>query len=332
MSERARHPALSRRRFLGYCGAGTAAVLLGTGWWDTIAYAAPRLYANPFTLGVASGDPAPDGVVLWTRLAVEPFAPDGLGGMPPATYPVQYQVAADERFADVVKAGTVFASPELGYSVHPEVHGLQPGREYWYRFRVRDQLSPTGRTRTAPAPGTMPDSLSFGVASCQSYHAGHYTAYQHLATEDLDLVVHLGDYIYEESYGFTTDHDGNPLPDYMLDECADLTAYRLQYALYKSDPQLQAAHALCPWIHTFDDHEVEDGWQAGASKPDTEPDQDPAVFRQRKAARVPGDVREPAAAAHADPGRPGHPHPPPSRLWRARRHHHAGLAAVPVRA
>ncbi|WP_026875583.1 alkaline phosphatase D family protein [Jiangella gansuensis] len=284
MSERAHSRRLDRRRFLGYSGAGAAAVMLGTGWWDTIAYSAPRLPGNPFTLGVASGDPGPGSVVLWTRLAVDPFAQDGLGGMPNATYPVQYQVATDERFANVVKAGTVFASPELGYSVHPEVHGLQPGRHYWYRFRFRNLLSPVGRTRTAPAPGTMPDSFSFAVASCQSYHGGHYTAFQRMAEEDLDLVLHLGDYIYEESYGFSTDHDGNPIPDYMLGECFDLTAYRLQYSLYKSDRHLQAAHAACAWITTFDDHEVEDGWMADASKPDTEPDQDPAVFRQRKAA------------------------------------------------
>ncbi|MFD0856726.1 alkaline phosphatase D family protein [Actinomadura adrarensis] len=282
MRERDRNRGLSRRRFLGYSSAGAAAVMLGSGWWDTNAYADVRPSGYPFTLGVASGDPAPDSVVLWTRLAVDPLAPDGMGGMPAKRIPVLYQVATDERFSNVVKAGTVFASPELGYSVHPEVHGLKPGRHYWYRFRVGKEVSPVGRTRTAPAPGTMAASLTFGVASCQSYHGGHYTAYKHMAEEDLDLVLHLGDYIYEESYGFTTDHDGNPLPEYMLDEVMTLTRYRLQYALYKSDPHLQAAHARCAWINTFDDHEVEDGWQADRSKADTEPDQDPAVFRQRK--------------------------------------------------
>ncbi|NIK54700.1 alkaline phosphatase D family protein [Kribbella shirazensis] len=284
MPETGRSRALSRRRFLGYSGAAATGVLLGAGQWDTIAYSTPLLSGYPFTLGVASGDPTPDSVVLWTRLAVEPLAPDGNGGMPPCRMPVLYQVATDENFAHVVKAGTAFAAPELGYSVHPEVYGLQPGRHYWYRFRVGNQLSPVGRTRTAPAPGTMPSLLRFGFASCQSYHGGHYTAYQHLAEEDLDLVLHLGDYIYEESYGFSTDHDGKPLPEYMLDEVTTLTGYRLQYALYKSDPHLQAAHAASAWINTFDDHEVEDGWVAGASKADTEPDQDPAVFRQRKLA------------------------------------------------
>ncbi|MFC4005216.1 alkaline phosphatase D family protein [Prauserella oleivorans] len=279
-----RRSSFSRRRFLGASGAGAAAVLLGTGWWDASVSAAPRLGGYPFTMGVASGDPAPDGVVLWTRLAVDPFASDGKGGMPDKIIPVLWQVATDERFADVVKAGTAFATPELGHSVHPEVHGLEPGRHYWYRFRVGNELSPVGRTRTAPALATMPSSLAFAVASCQSYHGGHYTAYQRMAEEDLDLVLHLGDYIYEEAYGFTADHDGKPLPEYMLGETVDLTGYRLQYSLYKSDRHLQSAHALCPWIVTFDDHEVEDGWSEDRSKSDSEPDQDPAVFLRRRAA------------------------------------------------
>ncbi|NED97970.1 twin-arginine translocation signal domain-containing protein [Phytoactinopolyspora alkaliphila] len=279
MNSPGRPRSISRRRFLGYSSAGAAAVMLGTGWWSASS-AAPRLRGNPFTLGVASGDPAPGSVVLWTRLAVEPFAPDGMGGMPDRAIPVQYQVAADERFSSVIRAGVAFATPELGHSVHPEVHGLEPGRHYWYRFRVGSEISPIGRTRTAPAPGAMPDSLSFAFASCQSYHGGHYTAFQHMVNEDLDLVVHLGDYIYEQSYGFTTDHDGNPLPEYMLGECHDLTDYRLQYALYKADVHLQAAHASCPWLTTFDDHEIVNNW-AGADP--SRPDQDPAVFRQRRA-------------------------------------------------
>ncbi|NEE04719.1 alkaline phosphatase D family protein [Phytoactinopolyspora halotolerans] len=279
---RASSRSLSRRRFLGYSGAGAAAVMLGTGWWNT-APAAARVSGFPFTLGVASGDPASDSVVLWTRLAVEPFAPDGRGGMPDEVIPVHYQVAADERFSSVVRGGVAFATPELGHSVHPEVHGLEPGREYFYRFRVGRELSPVGRTVTAPEPGATPASLTFAVASCQSYHGGYYTAYQRMAEEDVDLVVHLGDYIYERSYGFTEDHYGNPLPEYMRGECFDLTAYRLQYALYKSDEHLQAAHARCPWLTTFDDHEVEDNFAGDVSRPDNEPDQDPAVFRRRRA-------------------------------------------------
>lgn len=279
------HCTLRRRRFLGYSAAGTAAVMLGTGAWGSSAVAGPRMSGNPFTLGVASGDPTPDGMVLWTRLATDPLAADGHGGMPNRRIPVTYQVAADERFRQVVKAGTVIASPELGHSVHPEIHGLTPNRPYWYRFRVGDEISPTGRTRTSPAPGTMPASLTFAIASCQSYEAGHYTAYQHMAEEDLDLVVHLGDYIYEKSYvDDPVLHSGEPLPDHLRDECYDLPRYRLQYALYKSDDHLQDAHALCPWLTTFDDHEVEGNWRADQSKPDDEPDQDPVIFLRRRAA------------------------------------------------
>ena len=273
----------TRRRFLGYSGAGAAAVLLGIGAVpDAEASAGVRGY--PFTLGVASGDPLADSVVLWTRLALDPLAPDGRGGMPNRKIPVQYQVAEDERFRRVVRAGVAFATPELGHSVHPEVGGLRPDREYWYRFRVGREVSPVGRTRTAPAPGTLPASLRFATASCQSYEAGFYTSLQHMAEEDLDLVVHLGDYIYEESYvPEPILHDGTPMPDYLRTECFDLDRYRLQYGLYKSDPHLQAAHAMCPWLTTFDDHEVENDWLGPRSEPDDEPDQDPAVFAKRKA-------------------------------------------------
>ncbi|HEX6686724.1 MAG TPA: alkaline phosphatase D family protein [Candidatus Limnocylindrales bacterium] len=271
---------LSRRRFLGYSGAGATAVLLGTGLWDATVASAKTIGGYPFALGVASGDPAPDSVVLWTRLAVDPLAPDGRFGVPGETIPVLYQVAADENFADVVRAGVAFATPQLGHSVHPEVYGLEPGRHYWYRFRVGNEVSPVGRTRTAPALGSTPAQLRFGFASCQSYEAGHYTGYKHMADEDLDLVLHLGDYVYEKS--FVVDprlHNGLPLPEHLRRECFTLTQYREQYALYKSDEHLQAAHAMCPWIFTFDDHEVVNDWRA-----DVHTGQTPEAFRQRKAA------------------------------------------------
>lgn len=275
----------SRRRFFGYTGAGAAAILLGTGAWDTAAAAPARLGGYPFTLGVASGDPQPDGVVLWTRLAPEPLAPDGRGGMPERLVPVRYEVATDERFRHVVRRGVAHATPRLGHSVHPEIHGLEPGRDYWYRFFVGREVSPVGRTRTAPLPHQSPEALRFAVASCQSYEAGYYTSLQHLANEDLDLVLHLGDYIYEESYieNPVFHHNGEPLYDYLLTECFDLPRYRLQYSLYKLDEHLQAAHARFPWVHTFDDHEIENNWWADNSQKDDEPDQDPEVFRQRKA-------------------------------------------------
>ena len=280
MSNQFHAKGVGRRRFLGYSTAGATAVMLGTGAWSTNAYAETPPRQDPFTLGVASGDPAPDGVVLWTRLATEPLAADGRGGMPERRFPVQYQVSEDPGFTRIVRSGTVVASPELGHSVHPEIHGLQPSRHYWYRFRVGEHLSPVGRTRTAPELGTTPSSLNFAIASCQSYEAGFYTAYQHMAEEDLDLVVHLGDYIYEKSYVEEPIlHTGEPLPDYLRTQCYDLPRYRLQYALYKADPLLQDAHAMCPWVTTFDDHEVAAIWPYV-----DDPSEMPADYNERKAA------------------------------------------------
>jgi len=138
---------MTRRKALGLGGASAAAVLLGTGAWSAAgAFAAPRS-GGLFTLGVASGDPAPDGVVLWTRLARDPFAVDGKGGMPATPVRVEYEVALDERFRSVVRRGSVVATPELGHSVHPEIHGLAPDHEYFYRFRTGGEISPPVRNR-----------------------------------------------------------------------------------------------------------------------------------------------------------------------------------------
>lgn len=275
-------PALGRRSFLGFAGASAGAVLLGTGTWDTSALAAPRIDRDPFTLGVGSGDPRPDGVVLWTRLAPRPLAADGRGGLDDRPVRVHYEVATDERFRRVVRRGSVVARAELGHSVHPEISGLDPDRVHWYRFRTGRHLSPVGRTRTSPRAGSSPRELRFAFASCQQWQAGHYTAYEHMAREDLDLVVHLGDYIYER--GFTTNVRGVALPAPFRKETFDLARYRLQYALYKSDPALQAAHAAFPWVHTMDDHEVENNYAGSVSQVDKEPDQDRRVFRRRRAA------------------------------------------------
>src|SRR5688572_4162533 len=212
------------------------------------AAAAQRFGDYPFTLGIASGDPTHDGVVLWTRLAPRPF--EG-GGMPSRPAVVQWVVATDERMDRVVKRGAVLATPELGHSVHVEVKGLKPSRWYWYQFKVGNEHSPVGRTRTASAPGTMED-LRFAFVSCQHYAQGFYYAHKHLAEEDLDFAVHLGDYIYE---GRSTGTIGRPhLPDV---ETTTLQDYRIRYATYKSDPYLQAVHASFPWIVTWDDHETE---------------------------------------------------------------------------
>jgi len=210
----------------------------------------------PFTLGIASGDPLPDSVVLWTRLAPDPL--NG-GGMPNRPVPVQWEVSTDERFRSVAQRGTTLARPENGHSVHVEVRGLEPARWYWYRFMVRNDISPIGRTRTAPAPQTGGDALRFAFASCQMYEHGYFTAYRHMAGEDLDLVVHLGDYIYEYGPNVYRVRSGNVrLHD--GPEVSSVDSYRNRYALYKSDPDLQDAHAAFPWIVTLDDHEVENNF------------------------------------------------------------------------
>src|SRR5690606_1078205 len=152
---------------------------------------------DPFTLGVASGDPSPDGVVLWTRLAPDPLADDGHGGMPRRNVEVHWQVATDERFAHVVASGTEIATPYNAHAVHAEPVGLEPGREYFYRFRTGRHLSPVGRTRTAPHPYVFGPDLRVAAASCAHYEQGLFTAYRAIAEDDPDLVLHLGDYIYE---------------------------------------------------------------------------------------------------------------------------------------
>ncbi|MGH2604662.1 MAG: alkaline phosphatase D family protein, partial [Dehalococcoidia bacterium] len=214
--------------------------------------AAAKFSAYPFSLGIASGDPAPDSVVLWTRLAPRPLEPGG--GMPAQPVEVAWQVAENEGMSRIVRSGTAIANPEWGHAVHVEVDGLRPAREYWHRFTVARDTSPTGRTRTLPAANTMPDRLRFAFASCQHFEAGLYTAFEHMAREDLDLIVHLGDYIYEggERDSSLRRHNGP--------EIVTLDDYRARYALYKMDPALQAAHAVAPWIVTWDDHEVENNY------------------------------------------------------------------------
>lgn len=271
-----------RRRFLALGGIAAGSAVLAAGPASAMSAGSNGRVVLPgyvFTLGVASGDPTPDGVVLWTRLAPDPLALDGLGGMPGRAVNVWWEVAEDESFRRVVRRGVERAAPEWAHSVHAEVRGLRPDRVYWYRFRVADQVSPVGRTRTAPRPGTMLRSLSFAFVSCQAYPDGYFTAYEHLAREDVALVVHLGDYIYE---GGGVGTIGRPhLP---ATETFSLTDYRIRFAQYKLDPALRAAHASAPWVVAPDDHEVENNWAGDHSQPDTEPDQDPAVFRLRRAA------------------------------------------------
>ncbi len=209
--------------------------------------AQPRFEKNPFTLGVASGYPQADGIVLWTRLAPDPL--NG-GGMPNAAVEVTWEIADSKSFANVLRKGVTRATPDLAHSVHVEINGLQAARTYWYRFHAGAATSSVGRFRTAPAADAANERLRFALASCQQYEQGYYTAYRHMAREDLDLVVHVGDYIYEASWG------NDLVRRHGSGEAISLDDYRNRYALYKSDADLQAAHAAFAWLVTWDDHEV----------------------------------------------------------------------------
>jgi alkaline phosphatase D len=247
---------LDRRRFLATSSAWAAATLWA-GRAQGITLKNPPLGGYPFTLGVASGDPSPDGMVLWTRLAPKPL--DG-GGMPAANVAVDWVVAEDEKLTKVVQQDTATATPEWGHSVHVEVQGLKPDRWYFYQFRVGNETSPVGKTRTMPLQESLPDKLNFAFASCQHYESGLYTAYQHMLRDDLDLVIHLGDYIYEGAGKATgiRKHVG-PLIKTVND-------YRNRHAQYKGDKDLQAMHAAAPWLVTWDDHEFENNYAGSISQ------------------------------------------------------------------
>lgn len=261
---------LTRRAFLRRISA-TGAIILWPELMVRSLWRRPTFASYPFSLGVASGDPLPDSVVLWTRLAPDPLRG---GGMPEEDVQVEWVVAQDERLTRVVKRGTALAPAALAHSVHLEVSGLEPDRWYWYQFRVAGEASPVGRTRTAPPLEADPRLLRFAFASCQHYEQGFYTAYRHLANEDLDLVFHLGDYIYENS-GVR-----EQVRFHTYTELATLQDYRNRLALYKTDPDLQAAHAAFPWVVTWDDHEVDNDY-AGKISENNDPE---AAFLQRRAA------------------------------------------------
>ncbi|WP_337590142.1 alkaline phosphatase D family protein [Janibacter hoylei] len=248
---------LSRRHVLaGGLAAGTIATTsaVATAAPSPLLVATGPVRVSPFELGIASGDPTPTGVVLWTRLAIEPLAADGRGGMPRRDVQVQWQVADNPQMRRPVDRGTVRARAADAHAVHVEVDGLRPGREYWYRFKVDGHLSPVGRTRTAPAQGEMPSALAMSFASCAHYEAGYFTAYRYLADDEPDIVLHLGDYQYE----------GKPNPTatrtHAGEETVTLEGYRLRHAQYKTDPDLQSAHAIAPWLVVWDDHEVDNNW------------------------------------------------------------------------
>jgi alkaline phosphatase D len=195
---------------------------------------------------------------------------------------VDYEVAHDEQFQQVVTRGSAVATRELAHTVHPEVSGLEPDRWYFYRFRAGSAISPIGRTRTAPAPGMPTARMRFAFASCQSWTSGFYTAYEHMSAEDLDLVVHLGDYIYER--GWTRGREGMTVEPQYLDEAVDLPGYRLRYAQAKAEQPLRAAHAAFPWLVTMDDHEVDNNWAGDSPGLGLDIYRIPQLFRARKAA------------------------------------------------
>jgi alkaline phosphatase D len=260
---------ISRRTLLRTGGA--AAVLLYGGAVPS-ASAGTRFASYPFTLGVASGDPTPDGIVLWTRLAPDPLNGGGLGE---ETYLVRFEVAADPDFRRIVQRGHTRVGPEEVHTVHGEVQGLQPSHDYWYRFESKDEISPVGRLRTAPPAGTTPERLTFAYVSCQNYTHGYFPAFEDLAQQDLELVVHLGDYIYEGAGlvgGVRTHTPAAPL--------MTLEDYRTRHAQYKTDTALQAAHAAFPWLMTWDDHEF---WNNYADL-DLDPNQPLETVAQRRAA------------------------------------------------
>lgn len=219
---------------------------------------AGALPGDPFTLGVASGDPYPDGAVIWTRLAPRPLAGDGLGGMPDRVVEVDWEVADDAEFARVVRRGVTNAGPETAHSVRVELTGLRPDAAYFYRFRAAGFVSPVGRTRTAPHRDSLAAQLTICVVSCANYEDGWFTAYRRVAEEQPDLVVELGDFIYEDRGGR---HGAQVVRRHVGAEPAmTLADYRLRYAQYRMDPDLQAAQAVAPWLVVFDDHEVANNW------------------------------------------------------------------------
>ncbi|WP_435825495.1 alkaline phosphatase D family protein [Nocardia niwae] len=252
---------LARRTLLK----GTAAAATAT----TVLAAGRAAAATPvFRHGVASGDPLPDGVILWTRVTISDEAAPGSGLGDPAT--VRWEIAADERFASIAASGAVTAAADSDHTVKVDVSGLAPGVAYFYRFTALGQTSPVGRTKTAPDTQDAPDRLRFGVVSCSNWEAGYFGAYRHLAARtDLDAIVHLGDYIYEYGRGKYGGRNGTVRPHDPANEIVSLADYRIRHAQYKTDPDLLGLHAMLPFICTWDDHESADNsWSGGAHNHD----------------------------------------------------------------
>jgi len=263
---------ISRRRLLAYASKFSAQALLFSFFWDKAFAQADPGKTGLFKLGVASGEPEPDGMVLWTRLAPRPT--HRRGGMPNEPVKVAWEIAKNSDMSAVVRRGVATAQPDSGHSVHVEVDGLEANRWYWYRFKVGSEYSPIGRTRTAPGAGSRVESVKFAVASCQHFEQGYFTAHRHMAAENIHFVLFLGDYIYER------ENSGEGVRFHGHFVATTLDEYRERYAQYKSDPDLQACHAAFPWIVTWDDHEVANNY-AGSIDPK---DDDRDAFLKRRAA------------------------------------------------
>ena len=308
---------ISRRAFLVAGGAGAASLTLWGVKGPARALAGgPSLGGYPFVAGVASGDPRAGGVVLWTRLALDPL---GEHHLPPKPVPVRWQVSSDEAMTRVVREGVATAKPGDGHSVHVELEGLQPGREYWYRFYAGGEASPTGRTRTAPALGAPPATLTFCLASCSQFEHGYFTAYRRMAEDDPSFVVHVGDYIYEYATDEYLARDGN-IRHHVGGETWTLADYRRRYGQYHSDEDLREARRLVPFVTVPDDHEVENNYARAIPEQDEGADQDPVAFARRRAAALQRLLGMAAAALGAarprrlDAGCSG---PCPSGTWRS---------------
>ncbi|NJC41557.1 alkaline phosphatase D [Brevundimonas alba] len=267
---------VSRRGLMLALGAG--GVVLGSG---RRALADPVFAEYPFQLGIAAGDPAPDGFVIWTRLAPRPLE---IGhGMPSAPVPVKWEVATDRGFSNVAQRGEAIARPELGHAVHVEVEGLEPGREYFYRFTAGAERTPSGRAKTAPARGARVTQARFGVLGCQAYEQGFYTAHRKAAAEDFDFIYCYGDYIYEGRGSRTYTGSGGTIENprqHIGGEVYSLDDYRRRYAQYKLDTDLQSSHAAAAWFVTWDDHEIQNNWVSDQDPDDVPPE----VFLLRRQA------------------------------------------------
>jgi alkaline phosphatase D len=241
---------ISRRTLLKTGGSFAAGITL-LGLASDRAIAQARFESDPFTLGVASGDPTPNGVVLWTRLAPDPLAVGG--GLPAEPYEVRYEFARDEQFRHIHRQGSTVALPDEAHSVRVELDELPPERDWYYRFKAGDAVSPVGRTRTTPPGNSQLGTLNLAFVSCQNYAEGYFTPYADVAASDIDAVIFLGDYIYEGGANIVRPHAP-------AQEIKDVDAYRIRHAQYKTDPNLQAAHAAHPWLVTWDDHEFKNGY------------------------------------------------------------------------